>query len=148
MMKRWKVRSIRTYWCFSMVKMRVLYSMGLSATTDDFEQNQLFGLQYGYVGNMSIRDFTGNLVAALVDKDGNTKEFISSEEPVTIEIERGVGQEIPCTITKAIAPGDRIRLLYKSSDGSEWKWVRGGGNTTGEILVAATRLRRKKYLRI
>ena len=92
---------------------------GLSATTDDFEQNQLFGLQYGYVGNMSIRDFTGNLVAALVDKNGNTKEFISSEEPVTIEIERGVGQEIPCTITKAIAPGDRIRLLYKSSDGSE-----------------------------
>ena len=41
---------------------------GLSATTDDFEQNQLFGLQYGYVGNMSIRNFTGNLVAALVDK--------------------------------------------------------------------------------
>ena len=110
---------------------------GLAATTDDFEQNQLFDLQYGYVGNMSIRDFTGNLVAALVDKDGNTKEFISSEEPVTIEIERGVGQEIPCTITKAIAPGDRIRLLYKSSDGSEWKWVRGGGDTTGEIVVAA-----------
>ena len=65
------------------------------------------------------------------------KNLFPSEEPVTIEIERGVGQEIPCTITKAIAPGDRIRLLYKSSDGSEWKWVRGGGDTTGEIVVAA-----------
>ena len=86
---------------------------------------------------MSIRTFSGNLVVALVDKDGNTKEFISGEEPVTIEIERGVGQEVPCTITRTIAPGDRIRLLYKSSDGSEWQWVRGNGNTTGEIVVAA-----------
>lgn len=110
---------------------------GLEATTEDFEENQLFGVQYGYVGNMSIRDFSGNLVVALVDKNGNTKEFISSEEPVTIQIERGVGQEVPCTITKTIAPGDRIRLLYKSSDGSEWKWVRGNNNTTGEIVVAA-----------
>ena len=110
---------------------------GLTATTDDFEQNQLFAIQYGYVGNMSIRTFSGNLVVALVDKDGNTKEFISGEEPVTIEIERGVGQEVPCTITQTIAPGDRIRLLYKSSDGSEWQWVRGNSNTTGEIVVAA-----------
>lgn len=30
---------------------------GLEATTEDFEENQLFGVQYGYVGNMSIRDF-------------------------------------------------------------------------------------------
>lgn len=110
---------------------------GLTATTDDFEQNRLFAIQYGYVGNMSIRTFSGNLVVALVDKDGNTKEFISGEEPVTIEIERGVAQEVPCTITQTIAPGDRIRLLYKSSDGSEWQWVRGNGNTTGEIVVAA-----------
>ena len=110
---------------------------GLTATTDDFEQNRLFAIQYGYVGNMSIRTFSGNLVVALVDKDGNTKEFISGEEPVTIEIERGVAQEVPCTITQTIAPGDRIRLLYKSSDGSEWQWVRGNSNTTGEIVVAA-----------
>lgn len=108
---------------------------GLTATTETFQPNQLFAVQYGYVGNMSIRDFSGNLVVALVDQNGNTKELISSEEPVTIEIERGVGQEVPCTITQSIAPGDRIRLLYKSSDASDWQWVRGGGNTTGEILV-------------
>lgn len=109
---------------------------GLEATTDTFEPNKLFGVQYGYVGNMSIRDFTGNLVVALVDQNGNTKEFISSEEPVSIEIERGVAQEVPCTITQQMVPGDRIRLLYKSSDSQDWQWVRGGGNTTGEILVA------------
>lgn len=110
---------------------------GLEATTTDFKQGQLFGLTYGYVGNMSIRNFSGSLVAALVDKEGNTKEFISSEEPVSIEIERGVGQEVPCTITQPIAPGDRIRLLYKSSDASDWQWVRGGSNTIGELVVMA-----------
>lgn len=109
---------------------------GLEATTDTFKPNKLFGVQYGYVGNMSIRDFTGNLVVALVDQNGNTKEFISSEEPVSIEIEHGVAQEVPCTITQQMVPGDRIRLLYKSSDSQDWQWVRGGGNTTGEILVA------------
>lgn len=110
---------------------------GLKATTTDFKQGQLFGLTYGYVGNMSIRNFNGSLVAALVDKEGNVKEFISSEEPVSIEIERGVGQEVPCTITQSIAPGDRIRLLYKSSDATDWQWVRGGGDTTGELVVMA-----------
>ncbi|MFV0582998.1 MAG: thiol protease/hemagglutinin PrtT [Parabacteroides gordonii] len=109
---------------------------GLEATTDTFEPNKLFGVEYGYVGNMSIRDFSGNLVVALVDKDGNTKEFISSEEPVSIQIEQGVAQEVPCTITQQMVPGDRIRLLYKSSDAQDWQWVRGGSNTTGEILVA------------
>lgn len=110
---------------------------GLEATTTDFEQGKLFGLTYGYVGNMSIRNFSGNLVAALVDKEGNIKEFISSEEPVSIEIERGIGQEVPCTITQPIAPGDRIRLLYKSSDAPDWQWVRGGSDTTGELVVMA-----------
>lgn len=109
---------------------------GLKATTDSFEPNKLFGVEYGYVGNMSIRDFTGNLVVALVDKDGNTKEFISSEDPVSIQIEQGVAQEVPCTITQQMLPGDRIRLLYKSSDSQDWQWVRGGSNTIGEILVA------------
>lgn len=75
-------------------------------------------------------------LVALVDKDGNTKEFISSEEPVSIQIEQGVAQEVPCTITQQMVPGDRIRLLYKSSDAQDWQWVRGGSNTTGEILVA------------
>lgn len=110
---------------------------GLEATTTDFEQGKLFGLTYGYVGNMSIRNFSGSLVAALVDKEGNIKEFISSEEPVSIEIERGIGQEVPCTITQPIAPGDRIRLLYKSSDATDWQWVRGGSDTTGELVVMA-----------
>ena len=109
---------------------------GLEATTNTFEPNKLFGVEYGYVGNMSIRDFTGNLVVALVDKDGNTKEFISSEESVSIQIEQGIAQEVPCTITQQMVPGDRIRLLYKSSDSQDWQWVRGGTNTTGEILVA------------
>lgn len=108
---------------------------GLVATTDQFQQNQTFGVQYGYVGNMSIRNFSGSLAVALVDKDGNTKEFISDEQPVSIEIERGVGQEVPCTITQPMVPGDRIRLLYKSSDAADWQWVRGGSDTTGEILV-------------
>lgn len=108
---------------------------GLTASTDVFEPNQLFEVQYGYVGNMSIRNFTGDLTFALVDKDGNTKEFISSDKSVSLEINRGVGGEMACTITQPILSGDRIRLLYKSSDATDWKWVRGGTDTSGEILV-------------
>lgn len=106
---------------------------GLTASTDAFEPNRLFDVQYGYVGNMSIRNFTGDLAFALVDKAGNTKEFISSGKSVSLEINRGVGGEMACTITQPILPGDRIRLLYKSSDATSWKWVRGGTDTTGEI---------------
>ncbi|WP_233547798.1 thiol protease/hemagglutinin PrtT [Parabacteroides sp. AF17-28] len=108
---------------------------GLDASTDTFEPGQMFEVQFGYVGNMSIRNFTGDLVVALVDKDGNTKELISSEKSVSIDINNGIGGELACTITQPIASGDCIRLLYKSSDGNDWKWVRGGTDTYGEISV-------------
>lgn len=108
---------------------------GLDASTDTFEPGQMFEVQFGYVGNMSIRNFTGDLVVALVDKDGNTKELISSEKSVSIDINNGIGGELACTITQPRASGDCIRLLYKSSDGSDWKWVRGGTDTYGEISV-------------
>lgn len=108
---------------------------GLDASTDTFEPGEMFEVQFGYVGNMSIRDFTGDLAVALVDKDGDTKELISSEKSVSIEMNNGIGGELACTITQPIAAGDGIRLLYKSSDGTDWKWVRGGTDTYGEISV-------------
>ncbi len=110
---------------------------GLSTTTSPIISNTEFMVKAGFIGNFSIRDFTGTIALALVDQSGNTKQFISPQETLTaLEIDNGTAGEFPCIITTNIASTDRIRLMYKSSDSDNWKWVRKSGNTTDEIVIS------------
>ena len=91
-----------------------------------------------YIGNSSLRDFEGSLVLALVNKNGEVKENISKtillEE--TLPLGMGIGYpNIECKITQAIEAGDRIWMMYKSKDASEWYRIVGEKGTVTEIIV-------------
>lgn len=94
-----------------------------------------FSLNAGYILNtayslfgedyVSIATYNGAVKAALLDYEGNLKEYISGERPITIkgaEMDRIDGLE--CRISGDVSFSDRVVLMYKTSDGS-WEQIKG-----------------------
>lgn len=111
---------------------------GLSTNTSTYVTGKTFRMDAAYIGNSSLRDFEGSLVLALVNKNGEVKENISKtillEE--TLPLGMGIGYpNIECKITQAIEAGDRIWMMYKSKDASEWYRIVGEKGTVTEIIV-------------
>lgn len=80
----------------------------------------LFGEDY-----VSIATYNGAVKVALLDYEGNLKEYISTEHPIMIkgaEMDRIEGLE--CKISGDVSFSDRVVLMYKTSDGS-WKQIKG-----------------------
>ena len=109
---------------------------GISTSVASINPNTDFNVTAGAIGNNSIREFNGLIAIALTDSSGNIKQIISPQESVSIAINYGTIETFSCTITTSIAPSDKIRGIYKSSDSDTWQWIRGGGNTIGEISIS------------
>lgn len=108
---------------------------GISTTATSIVPNVEFIVNAGFIGNFSLREFEGLVVIALVNEVGTVKQFVSDQLPISLEIGSGTAGEFPCTVTASLTSGDRIRVMYKSQDATDWQWVRGGGATTAEIAV-------------
>ncbi|WP_322934255.1 C10 family peptidase [Bacteroides sp. CG01] len=109
---------------------------GLTTTETNFIPRVRFTVKAGFYINYGIRNFSGAIVLALVDKHGNIKEFITREVSVNgLKIGYGSGNVFSCSIANIPEEGDRIWMMYKSQDGNEWKRVRGDRDTITEIIV-------------
>lgn len=109
---------------------------GLTTTETNFIPRVRFTVKAGFYINYGIRNFSGAIVLALVDKYGNIKEFITREVSVNgLKIGYGSGNVFSCSIANIPEEGDRIWMMYKSQDGNEWKRVRGDRDTITEIIV-------------
>lgn len=109
---------------------------GLTTTETNFIPRVRFTVKAGFYINYGIRNFSGAIVLALVDKHGNIKEFITREVSVnSLKIGYGSGNVFSCSIANIPEEGDRIWMMYKSQDGNEWKRVRGDRDTITEIIV-------------
>lgn len=109
---------------------------GLTTTETNFIPRVRFTVKAGFYINYGIRNFSGAIVLALVDKYGNIKEFITHEVSVNgLKIGYGSGNVFSCSIANIPEEGDRIWMMYKSQDGNEWKRVRGDRDTITEIIV-------------
>ena len=109
---------------------------GLTTTETTFIPQVRCTVTAGFYINYGIRNFSGAIVLALVDKHGNIKEFITREVSVNgLKIGYGSGNVFSCSIANIPEEGDRIWMMYKSQDGNEWKRVRGDRDTITEIIV-------------
>lgn len=109
---------------------------GLTTTETNFIPRVRFTVKAGFYINYGIRNFSGAIVLALVDKHGNIKEFITREVSVnSLKIGYGSGNVFSCSIANIPEEGDRIWMMYKSQDGNEWKRIRGDRDTITEIIV-------------
>lgn len=110
---------------------------GISTDALAILPNKSFVVTAGFIANFSIRTFTGTVAIALTDKDGNIKELISPQRSLSLDINNGTGIQFTCKVNSSVASDDQLRAVYKSSDSDTWQWVRGGGDTSGQIFVSS-----------
>lgn len=109
---------------------------GITNMSETIEKGVPFQVRFGFAGNYGTRTFNGVLAFALVDAQENIKEFVSQDMEIDDLPElNGTGASLNLIITQDFVAGDRIRLFYKSNDSDNWFWVRGGPDTTTELLL-------------
>lgn len=117
---------------------------GLTTTETDFRLNTSFKVKAGFITNAGLRDFSGIVALALVDKQGKVKQLISDSKNIDLSAMNAAGQisgsgvVFSCKITETLVGGDRIRMVYRAGDNQndfEWESVKGGSEVSTEILV-------------
>lgn len=110
---------------------------GITTETTEFELNKKFTVDIGYIGNYSVRNFTGVCALALFDKNDEFKEFVTGDIGID-NMKTLYGGSVTinsCMITTSIAEGDYIKLLYSSDDSDEWEYVKYDASISGVIPV-------------
>lgn len=112
---------------------------GLETTETQFNINTIFNVTVGAIGNFGLISFNGVAALALVDKNLKLREVISgaSKSISNLQIYHGQAFIFSCKISLAPQPGDRIVAVYKGNNDVAWKIVRGGADTTNEIIIKA-----------
>ena len=103
----------------------------MTTTETDFRLNTSFKVKAGFITNAGLRDFSGIVALALVDKQGKVKQLISDSKNIDLSAMNAAGQisgsgvVFSCKITETLVGGDRIRMVYSA----------GGSEVSTEILV-------------
>lgn len=88
----------------------------------------ILNTSYSIIGStyVSTATYNGAVKAALLDYEGNLKEYISAEEEVNNigGAEMFVIEKLECKISGDVSFSDRVVLMYKTSDGS-WQQIKG-----------------------
>lgn len=88
----------------------------------------ILNTSYSIIGStyVSTATYNGAVKAALLDYEGNLKEYISAEEEVNNigGAEMFVIEKLECRISGDVSFSDRVVLMYKTSDGS-WQQIKG-----------------------
>ena len=84
----------------------------------------------------SRTDYSGELKAALVDRNGTVREFISAEQEVSLTaLDRQYNREFECTISETPHVGDYVCIMYSRPD-DKWEPVRMYGKTETAGIAA------------
>jgi hypothetical protein len=108
---------------------------GLSTNVNIVAQDKPFLIRFSYLMDYGQRDFDGEFGFFIFDKDNQLKDTLGvfpyqlGGHYLLYDRE---GEEY--TITSDVEAGDRIRMYYTSNK-TDWKPVRGTGNTTLEIPI-------------
>lgn len=99
---------------------------GFTSSDKVIKTGKPFSLDIGFLINYGTAPFTGNVYFACVDKNENVKENLLTFPIKNLPCNYGyMFTTPPLTITKPIAPGDRIRAYWTHTQTNEIKWVKG-----------------------
>lgn len=112
---------------------------GLSTNATKYEVGGTYTANMGAVWNVGPRTFDGDVSIVHCDKYGNWKEQLATKTIYGIQCQSGFIESIYITINTPVEEGDRLRIYFKSSDRTEWEWVRTfGGFAYDEVLMCST----------
>lgn len=118
---------------------KIIPQFHISASKTTLDRGESFTVN-APVKNMGLFDFTGNVGIAIVDNSDNILHVIGQE---SINLPPGYYFPSPfnidCTIPAAFTPGDcRIRVVYKSTDASQWSIATGTPGYTDVLNLTIT----------
>ncbi len=117
---------------------------GIVVSETEFVQNTPFIINEVNFIYCTTEDFSGFIRAAITDREGKIKEWITEEFAFSLgnsenKMQRTtIGIAANATIKEAITFGDRIRFFYRYQNSDEWDLIKSS-NEVGcqwEILVA------------
>lgn len=120
-----------------------LWDHGITTNATYFEVGVPFDVEVG-MGNIGNTIFVGDLILAKVDKDGKLVEELKGMSiGANTDLKPGWGWNLytwrNVIITTPIEFGDRVRMLYRVSEESEWIFMQGGEDVPCEIVVGDTK---------
>lgn len=104
---------------------------GIKLSSGTIAKDQTFTLAVKYIMNDASVAYNGKVKAALVNSDGEVREYIGEEKSLTISASSSSSgytelKSYSCKITKDILPGDYIQFYYSEPSGA-WH-ILGGWN--------------------
>lgn len=98
---------------------------GFSVDETDIRPNEPFILHFGFLSNSGTEAFTGDILIALTDKDGQIVEELFQFTAQELPVGYGYMVDPEVVITQPILAGYRIRAYYRSERTPQWTVVRG-----------------------
>ena len=113
---------------------------GLKGLDSSYKKDVPFRCYVAAISNDGLADFTGSIALAHCDVDGNIKSYLQeyhienlqsfynfnlSNEPITLCLKENV------------SVGDNVRVLYKGTNSSDWKFMRAtDGPMYAEMIIS------------
>ena len=107
------------------------------ATDEPIRQNEPFELHIGFLYNSGTAAFTGQILVAVADKEGQIVEelYLFSTQELPVSFGFLIDQNV--VVSQPIMPGYRIRAYYSSERTPDWTLVRGNdeGGCVWDLLL-------------
>ncbi len=113
------------------------YYCGIECSTNTFEVGAPFDAMVGCYCNEGNADFNGTIALAMCDKNDNVIEILESEELSGLSpMYFNASDFYDVTISEAIFPGYKLRVVYKGTNPDEWQIMRGeSSDIIDEIIL-------------
>ena len=107
------------------------------ATDEPVRQNEPFELHIGFLYNSGTAAFTGQILVAVADKEGQIVEELYQFAAQELSVGFGFLIDQNVVVSQPIMPGYRIRAYYSSERTPDWTLVRGNdeGGCVWDLLL-------------
>lgn len=118
------------------VERMLMVGEGLSVNVDEIMQNENFTIKASRVSNMGSSILDGEMIFALVNKDGAIKEILYQRKINGLKPNYGWSNfTVEAMVTTPLEIGDRIRMYFRTEKHPEWKVIEGGEDTVWDLLI-------------
>lgn len=135
--EQWIVNSLIPYRGGTFEGWIQMYSSGMEHEDVPIETGIPFNIARITICNAGLSSFLGEVAVAHTDAMGNIKEIVSNIYPIDLLAQYGKQiLDVECNLNKDIAPGDKLRMFYRTTDAEKWFLIKPySGNCCWEILL-------------
>lgn len=135
--EQWIIHSLIPYRGGTFEGWMQMYPPGMEYEDVPVEVGVPFNIARVTICNAGMSTFLGEVVVAHTDNLGNIKEVVSDSYSIDLLAQYATQlYNVECNLNKNIAPGDKLRMFYRTSDDEKWFLIKPySGSCCWEILL-------------